>query len=92
MLLCPHLVLGPCTHDSAGLLSAEFGDGAVQHVDLVEGLGDIDRKFRLFTSKCVFYQLGRSGGQQHGEHVLNLELFSSNKVRTVQNSPRLQQV
>ena len=42
-LLYPHLILWACTHNSAGLLSAELGDGAIQHVDLVEEVHRVHR-------------------------------------------------
>ena len=41
--LYPHLILWACTHNSAGLLSAELGNGAIQHVDLVEEVHCVHR-------------------------------------------------
>ena len=38
-----YLVFGPGGHDGTGLLGAELGDGAVQHVDLVEEVHRVDR-------------------------------------------------
>ena len=38
-----HLIFWTCWHDGTGLLGAELGDGAVQHVDLIEEVHGVDR-------------------------------------------------
>ena len=38
-----YLVFGPGGHDGTWLLRTELGDGAVQHVDLVEEVHRVDR-------------------------------------------------
>ena len=65
-LLYPHLILWACTHNSAGLLSAELGDGAIQHVDLVEEVHRVHRHPPDRQGSIVHsWYLNRSGNLTH---------------------------
>lgn len=62
MTVCPViLVLGPRRHDGTALLCAELGDGAVQHVDLIEEVDSCKRETQLAVETIFEKKVSKNG-------------------------------